>query len=105
VNLEELEKRTNLLSDKAALAARSLKDREGVFKLLHELAAHVHILMAYLKTNSERAEAARPVLKMLDNLVGFREAGGFVQAAPILRLYEALHEDIQKWASDAEDPR
>jgi len=46
------------------------------------------------------AEELRPLLQQLDNLIGFREAGGTVNSGPILRAYEALPCRIKAWARE-----
>jgi hypothetical protein len=40
----------------------------------------------------------KPLLQMLEDLVGFREAGGTIQSAPIMRMYEGFSAQTKAWA-------
>jgi len=40
----------------------------------------------------------KPLLRMLDDLIGFRESGGTVGSGPILREYENLPARVKAWA-------
>lgn len=44
------------------------------------------------------AEELRPLLQMLDDLIGFRDSGGTVNSGPVLRAYEELPYRIRQWA-------